>query len=138
VGHTGDTATCQYEVRYRFTGGVAPVEGSHVLNVGRRGHTYPVRWRLTRWNGSLISDAEGTALARQMWATDTKVACSSFLSQDEDALEEETGLPSPSLRYDTRKNWFVYSYRAPGIGCYTLDVHRADGLNTKRWRFLFL
>ena len=138
VGHTGDAATCEYEVRYRFTGGVAPVEGSNVINVGRRGHTYPVRWRLSRWNGSLISDAEGTALARQMSATDTKVACSSFLSQDEDGLEEETGLPSPSLRYDTRKNWFVYSYQAPASGCFTLDIHRADGLNTKRWRFLFL
>jgi hypothetical protein len=97
-----------------------------------------VRWRLQRWNGALISDAEGTALARQMTAGDTKVACTSFLSQSQDGLEEETGVPSPSLRYDTSKNWFVYSYRAPAAGCFTLDIRRADGVNTKRWRFLFL
>jgi hypothetical protein len=138
VGHTGDAATCEYEVRYRFIGGLKPVEGTNVVNIGRAGKTYPVKWRLARWNGSLISDAEAIALARQMSEDDTKVPCSSFLSAPEDDLEEQVGTPSTSVRYHTGANWFVYSYRAPSAGCYTLDIRRADGLNTKRWRFLFL
>ena len=138
VGHTGEVVRCEYEVRYRFAGTVAPVEGSNVVNVGRRGKTYPVRWRLSRWNGSLISDAEGAALARQMAVTDTKVACSSFLTAGEDNLEEDIVAPSTAVRYDTYRNLFVYAYRAPAAGCFTLDVRRADGVNSKRWRFLFL
>jgi hypothetical protein len=137
VGHT-KTATCAYEVRYRFAGTIGPVEGSNVVNVGRRWKKYPIRWRLTTWSGATISDARGIELAREMSVSDDRVACTSFLGMAEDPIESEDPTATQSVRYDTGSNSFIYAYEAPSIGCYTVDIRKADGVNTKRWRFLFL
>jgi hypothetical protein len=139
VGHSGATATCTYEVQYRFYGYGAPFEGNNVVNIGLGNRTYKVRWQLKKSDGSRISDAEGIALAAQMSASSRQVECLSYLRREENNLDEEQSTAAVGqLKYDTYNNYFVYAYKAPRRGCHVLSISDADGVNTKSWRFLFL
>jgi hypothetical protein len=73
-----------------------------------------------------------------MSASDDRVTCSSYLSAPEDRIEEAADGGGAALKYDTRANQFIYRYKSPSYGCYVLSIRRADGLNTRQWRFLLL
>jgi len=135
VGHTGDAPSCAYTVAYEFAGFLAPINGSAV-NVGKTGRTYPIKWRLHRDDGTLISDAEAQALVPAMVAGQKQSECNFALA--EDTLLEEATSGGTELRYDATADQFIYNYKAPStVGCYVLGIRNADGANTKQVNFNF-
>jgi len=136
VGHQADGASCTYSVAYKFVGFSAPINGSAV-NAGKTGRTYPVKWRLQRYDGSLISDADAQALVAAMSAGQKEMTWGSFALLPTDELTEST-TGDTSLRYDAGADQFIYNYKAPSTaGCYVLAVRKADGASTRQVNFTF-
>ena len=136
VGHETEGAACGYVVAYEFAGFSSPINGTAV-NAGKAGRTYPVKWRLLRRDGSLISDADAEALLSAMQVVQRDTSCLAFGSLSEDLLEEET-TADPSLKYDAGSDQFHYNYRAPSTtGCYILGIRNADGAGTRQVNFNF-
>ena len=138
VGRTAQ-ATCNYSVAYGFVGFLAPINGDAV-NAGKTGRTYPIKWRLNRYDTAgnlvLISDAEALALVGQMSAGQSSVSCGSLIGPS-DALEEVT-TGSTALRYDSVDDQFIYNYKAPSVaGCYAFGIRKHDGVTTKQVNFNF-
>jgi hypothetical protein len=121
-------------VAYRFAGFLAPVNGDAV-NVGKTGRTYPIKWRLQRHDGTLISDTEAQALVPAMLAGQRQTDCDLGL---ETAPLEDAATGGTELRYDAGADQFIYNYKAPQtLGCYVLGIRNADGANTKQVNFNF-
>ena len=135
VGHTGQAPECTYTVAYKFAGFLSPINGDAV-NVGKTGRTYPIKWRLQRHDGSLISDTEAQALVPAMAASQRQVDCYSGIQ--ETAALEDVATGGTALRYDAAADQFIYHYAAPQtLGCYVLGVRNTDGANTKQVNFRF-
>ena len=135
VGHTDVAPECTYTVAYKFAGFLSPINGDAV-NVGKTGRTYPIKWRLQRHDGSLISDTEAQALVPAMAASQRQVDCYSGIQ--ETAALEDVATGGTALRYDAAADQFIYHYAAPQtLGCYVLGVRNTDGANTKQVNFRF-
>jgi hypothetical protein len=118
----GNTATssASYEV-YEFGGFLAPVNDPPMVNLGKAGRTYPVKFRLMDGNGGFISALSAIQEVRQ-----TTTACPG--SSLTDSLEVSVS-GGTSLRYDTATNQFVYNWKTPLTpGCYTLSVVLGGGV----------
>ena len=108
---------------YTFSGFQRPVDGEPVINIGKAGRTYPVKWQLTDQNGSFVS-----ALTAVKSVTLAPVLCGNFDSAPGDAIEIET-TGETMLRYDAETNQFVYNWKTPRNPlCYklflTLDTNQ--------------
>lgn len=113
------TATTTVRVRqYAFSGFASPIDNPPVVNAGKAGRTYPVKWSLTR-AGGFVDDLNTVVAIR--------VASSGCGAATSDAIET-TATGGTVLRYDSVANQFVYNWAAPDTpGCYTLTLSLDDG-----------
>jgi hypothetical protein len=116
---------------YNFIGFLDPVDNT-MVNTGKAGRTYPIKWQLTDSSGNFIPDL-GTFKS----LTYQKIACGTLASELTDALETAVPTGDTSVRYDSTTNQFIYNWTTPKDAtlpaCYTLSltldsgpVHTAD------------
>jgi hypothetical protein len=95
------------------------VDGPPVVNVGKAGKIYPVKWHIVDADGNEVSSLAAVASIRHK-----AVACGSFSGDPTDALET-TASGKAGLRYDGQ---YVYNWATPSQpGCYELFVTLTDG-----------
>jgi hypothetical protein len=99
---------------YTLNGFLAPVNNPDVVNLGKAGRTYPVKWQLKDAAGNFV-----TSLAAIKSITFRPVQCGEFTSVQADALETETSGNS-GLAYDDISNQYRYNWATPSAGCYVL------------------
>jgi hypothetical protein len=117
--HPAATATVTVHVaKYTFAGFFQPVDNPPVVNTGRAGNTYPLKFSLSQ-NGSVVSDLSAVVALR--------FAATGCGAQPADALETTTS-GSSVLRFDTATQQYVYNWQTPRqAGCYVVTITLADG-----------
>ena len=108
---------------YAFSGFQPPVNDFPIINIGKAGRTYPVKWQLKDKDGNFVS-----ALTAVKSVGLASVLCGTFGAAPADAIEIET-TGETMLRYDTETNQFIYNWKTPrDKGCYmlffTLDTNQ--------------
>lgn len=99
---------------YTFSGFQSPVDSSPVINLGKAGRVYPVKWQLKDTNNAFVSDLSAIQSVKYM-----STQCGAFAADAVDVLEA-TGTGDTVLRYDDAANQFIYNWKTPAPGCYTL------------------
>ena len=94
-----------YYARYNFIGFLPPVDNPPVINVGKAGRTFPVKWQLKDANGKFISDL-GVVLHNPLryWQT-----ISGSPIWDEPIPGSTSG--ASGLRYDGTSNQFIFTWQ---------------------------
>jgi hypothetical protein len=116
---------------YNFIGFLDPVD-NNMVNTGKAGRTYPIKWQLKDSSGNFISD-----LSTFKSLTYQKIACGTLTSESADVLETAVPTGDTSVHYDSTTNQFIYNWTTPKDttlpACYTLSltlnsgpVHTAD------------
>lgn len=97
----------------------APVNNPPVVNMGRVGRVYPLKWHITDTTGAEVTSLTAVTSIRYL-----PVACVAFSGDPTDALET-TAAGGSQLRYEGQ---YIYNWATPAqAGCYVLYVTLADG-----------
>lgn len=94
------------------------------LNVGRAGHTYPIKWRCTDQAGKPVKSLNVVASLGSQ-----QVACTAIDWDETDRLEESTSGNS-MLRYDLGNGQYVFDWQTPRSNvtrCYVFVLRLTDG-----------
>ena len=114
------TITYSTPASYSFGGFRQPVDNPPIVNTGRAGRTYPIKFQVRDQDGALV-----TSLAVVTSIKHKPVACGAFSGDPTDALET-TATGGTSLRFEGEQ--FIYNWQTPTTaGCYELFVTLADG-----------
>jgi hypothetical protein len=103
-------------------GGAAggPVDAPPVINTGKAGRTYPLRWQLKTLNGQFV-----TNLSAVRSVVYKPTACSDFTGDPTDALGADT--PGNTALTIVSGTTYAYNWKTPTQpGCYTLFVTLDD------------
>ncbi|HEV8404110.1 MAG TPA: PxKF domain-containing protein [Candidatus Limnocylindrales bacterium] len=121
AGNSG-SATATFVAPMTFSGFIDPVNGPPVVNTGKAGRTYPIKFQLRDAQGAFIS-----ALPAVTSSTYQSVTCSTFGNATADPLPTDTS-GSSGLKYDATTNQYTYTWKTPAAtGCYVFRLGLADG-----------
>jgi hypothetical protein len=99
------TKAVNYYVRYNFIGFLPPVDNPSVINVGKAGRTFPIKWQLKDANGNFISDL-GVVLYNPLRYRQTASGSAIW----GDLLPGDTSGES-GLRYDSTSNQYIFTWQ---------------------------
>jgi hypothetical protein len=99
------TETYTYYVRYNFIGFLPPVDNPPIINTGKAGRTFPIKWQLKDANGNFISD-----LSVVLYNPPRYRETSSGSAMWYDLMESSTS-GSSGLRYDSTSNQFIFTWK---------------------------
>ncbi|HEX5917054.1 MAG TPA: PxKF domain-containing protein [Nocardioides sp.] len=121
AGNTTPPLTRTYVAPLAFEGFEPPVDNAPIVNVGKAGRTYPLKFVLRDEQGALVTTVAAVARIRVV-----EVSCTT-LDGAGDVLEEQVA-GSSGLRWDAAAQQFVYTWRTPKEpGCFRVEVALADG-----------
>jgi hypothetical protein len=99
------TVTRTYGVEYDFIGFFLPVDNPPVVNVGKAGRTFPIKWQLKDANGKFISDLSVVLYNPPRYG---ETAGESSIWNE--PLPGDTS-GSSGLRYDSSSNQFIFTWQ---------------------------
>jgi len=116
--------TVNYCVRYNFIGFLPPVDNPQVVNVGKAGRTFPIKWQLKDANGNFISSLSAVLYNPLRYGLTTGGS-----TIWEDLLPGDTSGAS-GLRYDSASNQYIFTWQTSNtfVGkSYELLLELTDG-----------
>jgi len=117
--HTGSSGSATIAVIYKFVGFLSPMDNPPIVNTGRAGKTFPVKFQLQDANGTFIS-----TLSSVNSVTQKAVDCASLVGPS-DPVDATTN--AAGLHFDLVNNTFVFNWKSPATaGCYELFVNLDD------------
>lgn len=106
---------------YVFSGFHPPVASSPVVNLGKAGRSYAVKWQLKDRNDAIVS-----APAAVKSVNYERTQCGNFSTSPADAPEAASASDAMP-RYDSTTRQYIYNWKTPAAGCYTLFLTLASG-----------
>jgi hypothetical protein len=101
---------------------LAPVDNPPVVNAGRVGRAYAIKWQLKDASGNFISALSAVFSLRYYG-----VSCAIFSGALTDTLEA-TATGGSGLHYDAATGQYIFNWSTPAtVGCYIFAVELADG-----------
>jgi hypothetical protein len=102
---------------YNFIGFLAPIANPPMVNSGKAGQTYPIKWQLKDSTGAYVS-----ALTAVQSINFQNPPCTDFTGISNTLPAASSG--DSSLRYDSTANQYVFNWSTPrqAPGCYVLTV----------------
>jgi hypothetical protein len=120
---TGATQSVTVTPSYTFIGFLAPVYNPTIVNKGKAGRTYPIKWQLKDNAGNFVSD-----LSAIKSITYVVVPADTFSDNPVGTIVDTAATGGTSLRYDSTTNQFIYNWSTPGVAqSYVLTVTLKDG-----------
>lgn len=106
---------------YTFSGFRPPVASSPAVNLGKAGRTYALKWQLKDRNDAVVS-----APAAVKSVNYERTQCGNFSTSPADAPEAASA-SDVMPRYDSTTGQYIYHWKTPAAGCYTLFLTLASG-----------
>jgi hypothetical protein len=121
---TGNISSCTQTVSltYNFEGFFQPVDNEGIVNSVKNGATVPMKWRLSDYNGNLITDTGVVTGSKYV---------SSVCGGTEDAVEEVVAAGGTALRWDSTGQQFIYNWKTPSLPgkCVRFEIIFNDGIS---------